>query len=341
MSNLLEIEHLSVSYQTYAGCVQSVRDISFSVKENCTLAIVGESGCGKSVTAKTLLGLIEKPGKISPDSVIRFEGRNLVEQSEKEWRKYRGNQAAMIFQDALVALNPTMKIGKQITESLVNHSSLGKEERRKKAIEILTAVGIPDAVRCLDMYPHELSGGMRQRVMIASAFITHPKLLVADEPTTALDVTIQAQILKLMKKLQTESEMSAILITHDLGVVADYADEILVMYAGKIVERGLAEDIFYRPKHPYTWALIHAVPTFELNKKEILPTISGMVPGMINPPAGCAFCNRCPYAMKICQERQPIETQLEGEHHVSCWLQLEGVDKSEIDFLQEETENEK
>lgn len=341
MSNLLEIEHLSVSYETYAGRVRSVRDISFSVKENSTLAIVGESGCGKSVTAKAMLGLIEKPGEIDPDSVIRFERKNLVEQSEKEWRQYRGNQAAMIFQDALVALNPTMKIGKQITESLVNHSTLSKEERKKQAMEVLTAVGIPDASRCLEMYPYELSGGMRQRVMIASAFITHPKLLVADEPTTALDVTIQAQILKLMKKLQTESEMSAILITHDLGVVADYADEILVMYAGKIVERGLAEDIFYHPKHPYTWALIHAVPTFDLNKKEVLPTISGMVPGMIKPPAGCAFCNRCPCAMHICKEHQPIEMKLEGKHCVSCWLQLEGVDRSGIDFLQEEAKNEK
>lgn len=333
MSNLLEIEHLSVSYQTYAGRVQSVRDISFSVKENCTLAIVGESGCGKSVTAKALLGLIEKPGVIDSKSVINFEGKNLVEQSEKEWRAYRGNQAAMIFQDALVALNPTMKIGKQITESLVNHRSLSKEERKKQAIEILTAVGIPDAVRCLEMYQHELSGGMRQRVMIASAFITHPKLLVADEPTTALDVTIQAQILKLMKKLQREFQMSAILITHDLGVVADYADEIIVMYAGKIVERGNSEDIFYHPKHPYTWALIHAVPTFDLDKEKVLPTISGMVPGMINPPAGCAFCNRCSYCMKICKEHQPVEMKVTGEHQVSCWLMLPEVDKSGIDFL--------
>jgi oligopeptide transport system ATP-binding protein len=333
MSHLLEVDHLSVSYSTYAGCVQSVRDISFSIENNRATAIVGESGCGKSVTAKSLLGLIEEPGKIDKNSVIRFQGKNLIEQTEKEWRNYRGNQAAMIFQDALAALNPTMKVGKQIAESLLNHTKMSVQEREKAAEEMLTAVGIADAKRCLNMYPHELSGGMRQRVMIASAFITKPKLLVADEPTTALDVTIQAQILKLMKTLQRQYEMSVLLITHDLGVVADFADDIIVMYAGKIVERGTSDDIFYHPQHPYTWALIHAVPRLSLNKNEILPTIQGMVPDMINPPSGCSFCDRCPYCMAICQEHSPEETSINDYHKVSCWLQLDEVEKSNIRFL--------
>lgn len=322
MSNILEVEHLRVNYETYAGCVKAVRDVSFEVKESCITAIVGESGCGKSVTAKSILGLIEKPGEIDPESVIRFEGRNLVLQTEEEWQAYRGNQAAMIFQDALVALDPTMKVGKQVTESLENHHTEERETLKQQGIEMLRAVGIPDPERCMEMYPHELSGGMRQRVMIASALITHPKLVIADEPTTSLDVTIQAQILKLMKELQETFEMSLILITHDLGIVADYADEILVMYAGRIVERGSVEHIFNHPSHPYTRSLIQAVPTFRLDRSKELEAIPGMVPDMIRPPAGCAFCNRCRYAMRICQTHPPVDTEMEEDHRVSCWLPL-------------------
>lgn len=333
MYKLLEVENLKVSYDTYAGTVQSVRGITFSVENNKTVALVGESGCGKTVTAKALLGLIEKPGKVDKKSVIRFEGHELTKYDEKTWREFRGNQAAMIFQDALVALNPTMKIEKQIIESLSNHTKMTKKEKEAAAEEMLALVGIPDVKRCLKMYPHELSGGMRQRVMIASAFVTKPKLLLADEPTTALDVTIQAQVLKLMKSLQQQFQMSAILITHDLGVVADFADDIIVMYAGKIVERGTCEDIFYRANHPYTWALLNAVPKLSLDKNRVLTTIPGAVPDMIKPPKGCAFCNRCPYAMYICKEHMPPEYDLDGTHKVSCWLQLEEVDKTGIPFL--------
>ena len=322
MNNILEIEHLQVNYETYAGCVKAVRDISFQVKANSVTAIVGESGCGKSVTAKSVLGLIENPGEIHSESIIRFDGRNLVSQSEEEWQAFRGNQASMIFQDALVALNPTMKVGEQVIESLENHRPEEQDTWKQQGIEMLRAVGIPDPERCMGMYPHELSGGMRQRVMIASALITHPKLVIADEPTTALDVTIQAQILKLMKDLQEKFQMSLILITHDLGIVADYADEILVMYAGKIVERGSAEHIFNHPIHPYTKALIQAVPTFRLDRSKELEAIPGMVPDMIHPPVGCAFCNRCRYAMRICQSRPPMDIEVEDNHRVSCWLPL-------------------
>ncbi len=336
MNNILEIEHLQVNYETYAGCVQAVRDISFQVKANSVTAIVGESGCGKSVTAKSILGLIEKPGEIHPESIIRFDGRNLVSQSEEEWQDYRGNQAAMIFQDALVALNPTMKVGEQVIESLENHRPEAKDTWKQQGIEMLRAVGIPDPERCMGMYPHELSGGMRQRVMIASALITHPKLVIADEPTTALDVTIQAQILKLMKDLQKKFQMSMILITHDLGIVADYADEILVMYAGKIVERGSAERIFNHPTHPYTKALIQAVPTFHLDRSKALEAIPGMVPDMIHPPEGCAFCNRCRNAMRICQNRPPMDIKVEADHQVSCWLPLAESQTFQVEQDQEQ-----
>ncbi len=321
MSKLLEVEHLSVSFQTYAGEVQAVRDVSFSIDRNQAMAIVGESGCGKSVTAKSLLGLIEKPGRIRKSSRILFDGEYLSLNDQKEWNTFRGRKASMIFQDALVALNPTMRIGKQITEGLENHTDFSKEKREELAEEMLSYVGIPDPKRCMRAYPHELSGGMRQRVMIASALITRPELLIADEPTTALDVTIQSQILRLMKSLQKQFQMSVLLITHDLGVVADFADEIIVMYAGKIVERGSCKDIFNEPKHPYTWALLHAVPKLSLDKQQKLETIKGKVPDMIHPPLGCGFCNRCPYAMKICHKMAPPDYELENGHHVSCWLQ--------------------
>ena len=276
MSNtLVDIKDLSVSYFTYAGEVQSVRGVSFNIEKGKTTAIVGESGCGKSVTSKALMGLIEKPGKIKEGSQIIYNGKNLMEYSEKEWQAFRGKECSMIFQDALVSLNPTMKIGKQIIENLANHNeeNLPKGELKKRAVEMLKMVGIPDPEAALEKYPHELSGGMRQRVMIATAMITRPNLLIADEPTTALDVTIQAQILELMKDLQKKLGMGIIMITHDLGVVADMADEIVVMYAGKIVERGSNEDIFYNPRHPYTWALMNSVPRLDLDNKEELVTI--------------------------------------------------------------------
>ena len=336
MSNtLVDVKNLSVSYFTYAGEVQSVRDISFSIEKGKTIALVGESGCGKSVTAKSLMGLIEKPGKIKEGSQIVYDGKNILEFTEKQWQDFRGKECSMIFQDALVSLNPTMKIGKQVIENLNNHNTakLSFAELKNRVIEMLQMVGIPDAEACLEKYPHELSGGMRQRVMIATAMITHPNLLIADEPTTALDVTIQAQILELMKDLQTKMNMAIIMITHDLGIVADVADEIVVMYAGKIVERGCNEDIFYNPRHPYTWALINSVPRLDLDNKEELITIEGTIPDMIHPPKGCPFCSRCPYAMNICTEHMPDITHLGNEHEVFCWLSDSRADVSDIPFL--------
>lgn len=334
MNTLVEIKNLSVSYFTYAGEVQSVRDISFSIEKGKTTALVGESGCGKSVTSKSLMGLIEKPGVIKEGSQIIYNGKNILDFSPKEWNAFRGKECSMIFQDALVSLNPTMMVGKQIMENLENHNEegLSKGELRKKAKEMLDMVGIPDAESCLNKYPHELSGGMRQRVMIATALITHPTLLIADEPTTALDVTIQAQILELMKDLQKKLGMAIIMITHDLGVVADICDDIVVMYAGKIVEKGSNEDIFYHPRHPYTWALMNSVPRLDLDSKEELVTIEGTIPDMIHPPKGCAFCSRCPYAMNICAEQTPEVLDLGNGHEVSCWLTDPRADVSDVPF---------
>lgn len=333
MEKLLEVKNLSVSYFTYAGEVQSVRGISFDVKKGKTTALVGESGCGKSVTAKSLMGLIEKPGKVSPESKISYQGKEITGYTEKEWNRFRGKECSMVFQDALVSLNPTMKIGKQIAENLKNHESgMSKEEIRKKSLEMLKLTGVPDPEGCMNKYPHELSGGMRQRVMIASAMVTHPQLLIADEPTTALDVTIQAQIIALMEELQEKLEMSIIIITHDLGVVADMADEIIVMYAGEIVERGTARDIFYHQQHPYTWALLQSVPRIDSADKSILNTIEGNIPDMIKPPKGCSFCSRCPYAMEICQEEKPETVQITKEHSAACWLMAECADRSDVPF---------
>ena len=335
MSNtLVDVKNLSVSYFTYAGEVQAVRNISFTVESGKTTALVGESGCGKSVTSKSLMGLIERPGRIKEGSSITYNGKDILQFTEKEWQAFRGQECSMIFQDALVSLNPTMKIGRQIVENLANHNvnNLQPGQLREKAREMLDLVGIPDSEACLEKYPHELSGGMRQRVMIATAMITSPSLLIADEPTTALDVTIQAQILELMKELQKKLGMAIIMITHDLGVVADMTDKIIVMYAGKIVECGSNEDIFYDPRHPYTWALMNSVPRLDLDNKEELVTIEGTIPDMIRPPRGCAFCSRCPYAMNICAEYEPEVTDLGNGHQVACWLNDPRADRSGVPF---------
>ena len=333
MKALLKVEDLSVSYFTYAGEVHSVRGISFEVEEGKTTALVGESGCGKSVTAKSLLGLIEKPGKVGDKSRIIYQGKEITGYTEKEWNEFRGKDCSMVFQDALVSLNPTVKIGTQIEENLLNHEkSISKVEMKKRALNMLKLTGIPDSESCMKKYPHELSGGMRQRVMIACAMITNPKLLIADEPTTALDVTIQAQIIALMEELQEKLGMSIIIITHDLGVVADMADEIIVMYAGEIVERGTARDIFYNPEHPYTWALLQSVPRLDSEDKGILNTIEGNIPNMIKPPKGCSFCGRCPYAMQICEEQAPQTTQITDQHSVACWLMDDRADRTNVPF---------
>ena len=317
---ILEVKNLNVSYYTYAGEVKSVRGVSFDVEKGSTMAIVGESGCGKSVTAKSIMQLIASPGKIKEGSEIIFDGRDVLAMSKKELRKYRGDECAMIFQDALTSLDPTMKVGKQIAEVLRVHGLADKKTANRQAVEMLRQVGIPNPEARAQEYPHQFSGGMRQRAMIATALVCKPKLLIADEPTTALDVTIQAQIIDLMKEMQQELGAAIILITHDLGVVADIADHICVMYSGKIVEKGTARDIFYRPHHPYTLALLSAVPRLDLENKQTLATIEGTPPDLLAPPAGCPFSTRCRYCMPVCREEMPPEKNFGGEHVASCWL---------------------
>lgn len=341
MRPLVEIRNLAVSYYTYAGEVQAVRGISFDISEGKTVALVGESGCGKSVTAKTLLGLVQKPGKVKEGSSILFKEKEILNNTKKEWNALRGKECSMIFQDALVALNPTKAIGKQIIENLKNHNrEMDRKEMWESAVKMLEKVGIPDVEMCMRKYPHELSGGMRQRVMIAMAMITKPNLLIADEPTTALDVTIQAQILELMKELQKETGMAILMITHDMGVVADIADEIVVMYAGKIVEKAPCRELFYHPQHPYTWALLNSVPRIDYEEDRALAAIEGNIPDMTNPPKGCGFCARCPYAMEICEEYEPETVMIPGEHHVSCWLMHPKADRTGLPYEIEGERNE-
>lgn len=336
MGIILDVRNLRVSYHTYAGEVQSVRDISFQVNEGETAAIVGESGCGKSVTAKTIMGLVaEPPGEIKSESQVLYLGENILEQSEEEWEKYRGAKCSMIFQDALTSLNPTMNIGRQIEENITNHYKVTKKEARAKAVEMLELVKIPDPAMCLKKYPHELSGGMRQRIMIAIALSGNPKILIADEPTTALDVTIQAQIIGLLKDIQAKLGTTIILITHDLGVVASIADKIIVMYSGKIVEKGECSEIFSSHRHPYTWALLNAAPSLEIKNNRKLISIEGTPPDLINPPKGCPFASRCKYCMNICVEAAPPEYDYGAGHKVSCWLYHPESGYQDIDFNKE------
>lgn len=321
MEKILEVKDLSVSYHTYAGEVQAVRGISFDIYKGEAVAIVGESGCGKSVTSKAIMGLIQAPpGEIKEKSKIIYKSRNIIEFNKKELQQYRGGECAIIFQDALSSLNPTMKVGKQIVENLVEHGHLSKFQAKHKAIELLQLVGLPNAETRFNQYPHEFSGGMRQRAMIAIALACNPNLLIADEPTTALDVTIQAQIIALIKDLQRKLGSSTILITHDLGVVADVADRILVMYAGKLVERGTAEEIFYDAKHPYTKALLNAVPRLDAEEEQELESIQGTPPDLISPPKGCGFSQRCKRCMKVCLEYEPENYDFGKTHTASCWL---------------------
>ena len=331
MSKLLEVKNLKVSYHTYAGEVQSVRGVSFEVNEGETLAIVGESGCGKTVTAKSLMRLIQTPpGEIKKGSEILFKGKDIVKMTEEQLRSYRGAEISMIFQDPMTSLNPTMTIGKQIAESLIIHRNMKKDEAMNEAIKMLKLVNIPNAEKRVHQYRHEFSGGMRQRAMIAIALACIPKILVADEPTTALDVTIQAQIMDLIKDLQNKLGTAVVLITHDLGVVADVADRIQVMYAGKIIERGSTNEIFYDPKHPYTWALLQSVPRLETSHKDTLYSIKGTPPDLVKPPVGCPFAARCEYAMPICKQEMPEATTISETHEVLCWLQHPNAPKVEV-----------
>ena len=318
---LLEVNDLRINFKTYAGVVQAVRGVNFELYEGETLAIVGESGSGKSVTSNALMKLIPQPPGIYAGGQILFEGKDLIPLTDKQMMKIRGNEIAMIFQDPMTALNPTMRIGKQITEVIMQHRKANSAaEAKARAIELLDQVGIPFPEKRFRAYPHELSGGMRQRVVIAIALAADPKLLIADEPTTALDVTIQAQILELMKDIQKRSNTSIVFITHDLGVVANVADRVAVMYAGQIVEYGTVEDIFYNPKHPYTWGLLGSMPDLNESTDELLRAIPGSPPNLIDPPKGCAFAPRNEYALAIDYEKEPPIFQVSDTHYAKTWL---------------------
>ncbi len=318
---MLEVKDLEVSFSTYAGEVQAVRGVSFDLHKGEALAIVGESGCGKSVTAQTIMRLIPMPPGNIKKGQIMFDGdKDLAKLSDKDMEHIRGYEMGMIFQDPMTSLNPTMTVGKQIAESLVKHQKLSQKAAIEQAVEMLKLVGIPSPESRVKQYPHELSGGMRQRVMIALALACRPKLLIADEPTTALDVTIQAQIIDLMQDLQKKLGMSIIIITHDLGVVANIAQRVVVMYAGKVVEVGKVDDVFYNSKHPYTWGLLASMPRLDQNSDEPLMPIDGTPPDLFAPPVGCAFAARCAYAMDICKKIDPELTEIGKGHTAACWL---------------------
>lgn len=321
MSVILEVKNLKTGFKTDDGEFLAVDDVSFKLEKGKTLGIVGESGCGKSVTSLSIMRLIPTPPGRIVGGEITFNGQNLLKFSEDEMRKIRGNEIAMIFQEPMTSLNPVFTIGNQIAEAIALHQKgLSKAEIRQKTIDMLRLVNIPEADKRVDDYPHQLSGGMRQRVMIAMALSCNPQLLIADEPTTALDVTIQAQILDLVRKLQRELGASMILITHDLGVVAETCDDVAVMYAGKIVEYGSAEDIFYRPKHQYTKGLLDSIPHFETgHRRERLETIKGLVPSMFNLPKGCRFSDRCKAVQDDCRAKQPDLLPF-GERHVAACI---------------------
>jgi peptide/nickel transport system ATP-binding protein len=322
--DIVEFKNLKTYFYTEDGVVKAVNDVSFKVREGETVGIVGESGCGKSVTSMSLMRLIPNPpGKIVGGDIL-FEGKSVLSMSEDEMRKIRGNKISMIFQEPMTSLNPVFTSGQQIQEAIMLHQGLDEKESRKKAIEMLTLVGIPRADEIVDAYPHELSGGMRQRVMIAMALSCNPKLLIADEPTTALDVTIQAQILDLMRNLKDKLGTSIMLITHDLGVIAEMADYVVVMYSGKVVEEAPVNELFANPMHPYTIGLLRSKPM--LNKSEDrLYSIPGQVPNPINRPDNCYFCDRCDKKMKKCEtSAHPTLIEVSPGHKVACFLHGEG-----------------
>ena len=319
MADVLKIENLHVSFDTYAGEEHAVRGVSLHVGEGEVLAVVGESGCGKSVTAQTIMKLNPMPPARIKEGSINLCGEDIVAANEKKMQDIRGRLVSMIFQDPMTCLNPTMKVGKQLTEAICQHRKLSADEAKKEAVRLLEMVQIPNAAERAEQYPHEFSGGMRQRAMIAMAMSCEPKLLIADEPTTALDVTIQAQIMQLMAKVREETGTAIILITHDLGVVANLAARVAVMYAGKIVETGTAEDIFYRPKHPYTQALLKSLPTVETSREGKLVSIAGTPPDLFMPPKGCEFASRCEHCMKVCKKHVPPTYEVGAGHKAVCW----------------------
>ena len=329
MEKLLEVKNLRTSFDTHHGEVQSVRGVTFDLLKGEVLGVVGESGSGKSITMMSIMKLLEENGKIKEGEIV-FKGERIDNINEKQMNKIRGNTMSMIFQDPMTSLNLLIPIGKQIMETLIVHKGMSNSEAFEKAVELLDAVGIPMGRARMNQYPHEFSGGMRQRVMIAMALACSPELLIADEPTTALDVTIQAQILDLMRKIKQTINTSIILITHDLGVVAEMCDRVNVMYGGVIVEQGLTRDIFYNTKHPYTAGLLKSVPNPERLGKEPLKPIMGTPPDLLNPPKGCPFYQRCDFAMRACKENMPPLFQIDENHKSACWLNHKDAPKVSI-----------
>ncbi|MGL5189957.1 MAG: ABC transporter ATP-binding protein [Cetobacterium sp.] len=319
MKKLLEVKNLKTSFTTHHGEVQAVRGVTFDLLKGEVLGVVGESGSGKSITMMSIMKLLEENGEIK-EGEITFNNERIDRLTEKEMNSIRGDKISMIFQDPMTSLNLLIPIGKQITETLIVHKGMSKKDAFEKGVQLLEDVGIPMGRTRMKQYPHEFSGGMRQRVMIAMALATNPELLIADEPTTALDVTIQAQILDLMRKIKKTSDTSIILITHDLGVVAEMCDRINVMYGGVIVEQGMTRDIFYNTKHPYTLGLLKSVPNPERVGKEKLKPIMGTPPDLLNPPKGCPFYQRCEYSMKVCKDNMPPFFEIDENHRSACWL---------------------
>ena len=320
---MLQVKNLCTSFNVDAGEVRAVNGISFNLDKGKVLGIVGESGSGKSVTAYSIMRILVEPGKIVGGEIL-FNGEDIVKYSKKQMREFRGKRVSIIFQDPMTSLNPTFTIGNQLREAILLHTDRNRAEANARALEMLQLVGVNEPEKRLKQYPHELSGGMRQRVMIAMALACEPDILIADEPTTALDVSIQAQILELMKDLQKKMGMAIIMITHDLGVIADMCDEIIVMYAGRVCERGTVDEIFYNPRHEYTKGLLRSIPTLNGGHDKLIP-IAGSPVDLTNLPAGCAFASRCDHCMKICLTDQPEEVRVNDSHIASCWMNVKQV----------------
>lgn len=325
--NILSVQNLHTSFHTDKGEVKAVNGVTFNLEKGKILGIVGESGSGKSVTAYSIMRILEKNGRITEGKIL-YKGQDIAEFSEKQMREFRGKCCSIIFQDPMTSLNPVFTVGNQLKEAIELHTDRKGKEAEARAIEMLTLVGVNEPEKRVKQYPYELSGGMRQRVMIAMALACEPDILIADEPTTALDVTIQAQILELMQSLQKKLGMAIIMVTHDLGVIADMCDEIIVMYGGRVCERGTAEDIFYRPHHEYTKGLLRSIPNVDRISEKLIP-IPGTPINLLNMPKGCAFCPRCEEAMKICIEEQPPEMQMPDGHFASCWLNVKAAMEEE------------
>ena len=325
--NILSVQNLHTSFHTDKGEVKAVNGVTFNLEKGKILGIVGESGSGKSVTAYSIMRILEKNGRITEGKIL-YKGQDIAEFSEKQMREFRGKCCSIIFQDPMTSLNPVFTVGNQLKEAIELHTDRKGKEAEARAIEMLTLVGVNEPEKRVKQYPYELSGGMRQRVMIAMALACEPDILIADEPTTALDVTIQAQILELMQSLQKKLGMAIIMVTHDLGVIADMSDEIIVMYGGRVCERGTAEDIFYRPHHEYTKGLLRSIPNVDRIGEKLIP-IPGTPINLLNMPKGCAFCPRCEEAMKICIEEQPPEMKMPDGHFASCWLNVKAAMEEE------------